>query len=387
MSAICNYSHPELQITTDMARHPSGTLFPYNPEFYDKASSLYGPGAIYCWLLLLVSVILSWVFHDRISDDKAGPGMSNDLWAVLAYPAFAATDALVEAMKLRGIEHRALAYFCLRFPEVELNGFDEFNHTQLDLRDKVPPEILSLGQRTIDLTGPASVCYLFLPLFFTTVGIISYADHKRLQKRPERIESPALEEQTESPDTSPSACSNSDHILRKGPRVSSTLWAFALAWATWGYVTVMLTICTLSLGDYSIIFFIFSYEGFKPLYLMCVLFTSLLFGAGFLFFGIHFVRSCQQREWQKSWELLQALGICLLVGCFFPGGFYMSLYWQPMSVAPDLGIAVTERDQLATLIVGIATLGYTIYSICYPGRREVAVEEEMEPLQAADSNA
>jgi hypothetical protein len=68
MTSICNYSHPELQITEGLTRQTSGILFPYNPEFYKLASELYGPGTIYCWYLLIISVIINWLFHEK--DDK-----------------------------------------------------------------------------------------------------------------------------------------------------------------------------------------------------------------------------------------------------------------------------------------------------------------------------
>ena len=52
MTSLCNYSHPSLQLPTNLTRHPTGTLFPYNPEFYTLASGLYGPGSILAWYLL-----------------------------------------------------------------------------------------------------------------------------------------------------------------------------------------------------------------------------------------------------------------------------------------------------------------------------------------------
>lgn len=374
-----------------MVRHSSGTLFPYNPEFYDLASSLYGPGAKYCWLLLLASVVLTWIFHPSADYEKEGPGMSNDLWAVLAYPTFAATDALVQAMKLRGTEHRALAYFCLRYPEAPLNWFGEFNHTQLDLRDEVPPDILSLGQKVIDLTGPVSVCYMFLVTILVMASTYAICQRLRLPQPPERIESPcypsptALEGQREPPNASSSAPSGLNRVMHKLPRFGSTIWAVALACIAWAYVALMLTICILSLGNRFASFMIVLYELFMPFYLIFVLFASLAFAAVIILLSIKSVRLCIQQEWQTSLKMLQALGLYLLVGALGLGTFYLELYFQPMSVSPDLGIAVTERDQLATLIVGVATLGYTVYGICYPRRPQVP-SEEIELLQVVDNN-
>jgi hypothetical protein len=166
MTSICNYSHPELQITEGLTRQDSGILFPYNPEFYKLASGLYGPGTIYCWYLLLISVIINWFFHEKDDEGYRRPGVSNDLLAALAYPTFAATDALIHSLRILRIEYRALAIFCLRFPKVELTSFGPFNDTQLDLRLPIPPDIVTLGQHAIDLGGPLPVCYTFMFMLF-----------------------------------------------------------------------------------------------------------------------------------------------------------------------------------------------------------------------------
>lgn len=60
MASICNYSHPELQITRGLERTDQGRLFSNNPEFYDLTSSLYGPGPLVCWFLLLASFVTNW---------------------------------------------------------------------------------------------------------------------------------------------------------------------------------------------------------------------------------------------------------------------------------------------------------------------------------------
>lgn len=169
MASICNYSHPELQITEGLTRQTSGILFPYNPEFYKLASGLYEPGTIYCWYLLIISVIINWLFHEKDDKGYRRPGVSNDLLAALAYPAFAATDALIHSLRILRIEYRALAIFCLRFSKVELNGFGTFNHTRLDLRLPTPPEIVTLGQHAIDLGRPLPVCYTFMFMVFVLV--------------------------------------------------------------------------------------------------------------------------------------------------------------------------------------------------------------------------
>jgi hypothetical protein len=130
MSSLCNYSHPELQITDGLIRQDTGRLFPYNPEFYNAATGLYGPGTIYCWYMLLISVLISWAFCLADEDGPKKPGLSNDLLGALAYPVFAATDLVVQSMRILGMEKRALAIFCLRNPEVDLDLFGPFNTTR-----------------------------------------------------------------------------------------------------------------------------------------------------------------------------------------------------------------------------------------------------------------
>ncbi|EMT66478.1 hypothetical protein FOC4_g10006883 [Fusarium odoratissimum] len=61
MSSLCNYSHPELQITDGLIRQDTGRLFPYNPEFYNNATGLYGPAYGYISLMLTI-------FHFSLGD-------------------------------------------------------------------------------------------------------------------------------------------------------------------------------------------------------------------------------------------------------------------------------------------------------------------------------
>lgn len=61
---------------------------------------------------------------------------------------------------------------------------------------------------------------------------------------------------------------------------------------------------------------------------------------------------------------------------------------KELSTMPDLGIRVSERDQLATLIVGVFTLSLTLFDIGHHfyqklNGREVT-EESMEMLPASE---
>ncbi|RKK51369.1 hypothetical protein BFJ69_g17947 [Fusarium oxysporum] len=158
MTSLCNISHPELQITDGLIRQETGRLFPYNPEFYDNATGLYGPGAIYCWYMLLASVFASWFYCRPDHDGFMKPGISSDLLGALAYPVFAATDLLVQSIRMLGMDHRAEVIYCLRYPTADqLDSSGSPNTTQIDL-NHIPADVLELGQHVVDIIGPLTVC-------------------------------------------------------------------------------------------------------------------------------------------------------------------------------------------------------------------------------------
>jgi hypothetical protein len=92
MASFCNYTHHELQNTSGLERHGHGVLFPYNPEFYDRASGLYGPGTIIAWnmadLIAAGSAILIlgywlwtcylWLRGDRETRAAFAPGPQDE---------------------------------------------------------------------------------------------------------------------------------------------------------------------------------------------------------------------------------------------------------------------------------------------------------------------
>ena len=326
MTSICNYSHPESQITEGLVPHKTGSLFPYNPAFYELASGLYGPGSIYSWHLILTSVIINWTFHHKDRHGHTRPGISTDLLAVVAYPVFAATDALVQAVRFLGTEYRALAIFCLRFPKTDLTGFGDFNVTQLDLRN-IPPDILSVGQHVIEITGPPSVCYTFTALLSVLIMSLLVTDVANIIPwRPTRA-------------------------------------AKQLLYGGYGYVMLVLAIFHLSLGDLGISFFIGIYEAILPFEFV------LMFGASiFVLFGlvgtvVLFIISLSKMDTRGVWDALRSFASILLVGAFCPGVMIPLVYLYDLRLIPDLGVTVDARDQLAALIVGIVTLGFTLYGV------------------------
>ncbi|KAI7758658.1 hypothetical protein LZL87_007049 [Fusarium oxysporum] len=351
MSSLCNYSHPELQITDGLIRQDTGQLFPYNPEFYNNASGLYGPGTIYCWYMLLVSVLASWTFCLADEDGPKKPGLSNDLLGALAYPVFAATDLVVQSMRMLGMEKRALAIFCLRNPEVNLDLFGPFNTTQLDL-NHIPPDTVILGQRVVDITGPLTICYSATPfLLILVIGFMIDTDYTRNWK----------------------------------PKPSAR-WVVNVAY---GYISLMLTIFHFSLGDIGISFFIALYEAMLPVMLTIIYLFTAFIGLAFLTGIIMLVWSMVERNYKDAVEALKALGGCIFFAGMMVVPAMLMIHRDRSTTIPDLAIRVSERDQLATLIVGAVTLTFTVVDVFrnfYRERhREEAADEEMQMLPAAEA--
>ncbi|KAN0106718.1 hypothetical protein V8E51_009594 [Hyaloscypha variabilis] len=350
MTSICNYSHPELQITTGLIRQTSGTLFPYNPEFYQLASGLYGPGTIYCWYLLLTSVIINWSFHEKNDSGYRTPGISNDLLAALAYPLFAATDTLIHSLQFLGTPYRALAIFCLRNPSIDLPGFfGTFNHTQLNLHS-IPPSVVYLGQRAIDLTGPLPVCYTFTGVMFVGL-VLDICFSERLHWRP-------------------------------------TTWAKWLMYGTYGYVVCLMAVFHFSLGDMGISAFISLYEAILPFWLF-VLFATCLLVPLAVFGGLGMLCTAL---WKGNRKEIRE-GVRNLVSCVVLAVF-MGVLWPAMlsggiPLAPDVGVSLKERDQIAALLGGVATLLFTVGRLVrkFVQEREEEREGEVEELETLAGHA
>ncbi|KPM42907.1 hypothetical protein AK830_g3634 [Neonectria ditissima] len=323
MSAICNYSHPELQISQGLVRHHSGSLFPYNPEFYENTTGLYGPGSIYCWYLLLASNILNWGFTPKDERGCRRPEISNDFLAVIAYPVFAATDMTVQAMRLLGTEYRALAIFCLRFPKTELDGFAKFNKTQLDLRD-IPPDILSLGQHVIDITGPMTICYTFAPICFASI-LWSNNPTDTAKFRPTR-------------------------------------WTRRLIYIAYSYTMLSLVTFHLSLGNLGISLFVWLYEAIVPFEFAFTFGVTIMVFITFLGTLVELVAALIKRSKAEVLESLKSLASALF-GTALVSLLILMTYVNGLRLVPDLGVTVGERDQLATLIVGVVTICFTLYDI------------------------
>ncbi|KAF5023627.1 hypothetical protein F66182_4329 [Fusarium sp. NRRL 66182] len=362
MTSICNYSHPELQITHGLARQETGYLFPYNPEFYENASGLYGPGTIYCWYMLLASVLANWLYYvsyqpdavpsaSQTDESSKKPGISNDVLGALAYPAFAATDLLVQGFRMLGTEYRALAILCLRFPNTSLNGFGSFNHTQLHLNE-IPPDILGLGQRVIDITGPLTVCYTAASVQLLLMGVL--------------------------------VCSNLNWLWDWKLNFSTHLIVFA----SHGYTVLCLAIFHFSLDDLGISFMVVFFEAWLPLQITGAYILGALLGVALLSMVILLIQALVRMDRGEAANALMATGLCLFLLATLVI-LLLAIHRDGLRIVPDLAIRVDERDQLATLIVGVVTLAFTLFDL---GRRsfrerreEEPVDEEMQVMRRAET--
>ncbi|KAI6754134.1 hypothetical protein HG530_013310 [Fusarium avenaceum] len=352
MASLCNYSRPDPQIAQGLVHQGAGKLFPYNPEFYDNASGLYGPGAIYCWYMLLVSVVASWSFHQAGHGSLKDLGLSSDLIGGLAYPVFAATDLLVQSIRMRGMDHRAVAILCLRYPKDELDDYGPFDDVEIDLH-RIPSDILDFGQHVVDITGPLTICYTATTFLFILYMFFCYSvdlDGKR-DWRP----------------------------------IPAVRWVI---YVVYGYILLILTVFHLSLDNRSASFFIFFMETVIPGEIIMG-YLSILTTTIILIWSLAMlVWAVVDKDRGQAIEALKNIGcaLCLMILLASPPMLLVCL--KELSTMPDLGIRVSERDQLATLIVGVFTLSLTLFDIGHHfyqklNGREVT-EESMEMLPASE---
>jgi hypothetical protein len=92
--------------------------------------------------------------------------------------------------------------------------------------------------------------------------------------------------------------------------------------------------------------------------------------------------SLWQQDTRRCMDVFGSIGKSLIVAAFstiIGLGLVVVLVSNPL--VPDIGIAMTERDQLATLLIGIATLGCTaVYIICWRKNKKTR-KEDIEELQ------
>lgn len=341
MTSLCNYSHPELQITDGLERSGKGTLFPYNPEFYELGSGLYGPGTVLCWYLLLGSVIANWSMSPR-------PKVTTDLLVLVVYPMFAATDLVVKGMRLLGTDYRGLAIFCLRFPTVYLDSLARYEGPQpkLNLAD-IPPDDLLFGQRIVAITGPLPICYMFTLVFTPLVVLLLlFCD----------VDEPG------------------------GP----TRWTVRVVVGSYCYVCLAEFILVCSLGDFSISMTLPMYEVITPILFFIIHIWGLMMSMGIIAAMGKMVISLW--TWNVN-EALKFLGMIPVAAVFGVLPWAYVLYKGDLVLMPDVGVSIGESDQLAALLAGIMTPCFTIYHHVFAKgdddeRVDTGEEEEMQSLAA-----
>jgi hypothetical protein len=353
MASLCNHSHPDPQIAQGLVHQGAGKLFPYNPEFYDNVSGLYGPGAIYCWYMLLASVLASWSFHLAGHGSSKEPGLSSDLIGALAYPVFAATDLLVQSIRMRGMDHRAVAILCLRYPKHELDAYGPFDNVEIDLHH-IPPDILDFGQHVVDITGPLTICYTATS-FLLLLYIIF--------------------------------CSSLDSGgTRDWKPIPAVRWVM---YTVYGYIVLILTVFHLSLDNWFASFFLFEMETTLPAEITMAYMLAFATTIALICFLAMLVWAVVDKDRGQAIEALKAIGCVLYFMILLAMPSMMVLRWNKLSAIPDLGIRVSERDQLATLIVGVFTLSLTLFDIGQHFYRKFKVrevaEEDMEMLPVSEA--
>ncbi|OAL43948.1 hypothetical protein IQ07DRAFT_260596 [Pyrenochaeta sp. DS3sAY3a] len=304
MSAICSIACHEIQNTANLTRHSSGRSFPYNPEFYDLASSLYGPGTIYCWYMLLVSSVINCTIAEIYA---TGAVISADLLAAIVYPMFAATDLMISCLQIqRKWEiHHAIA--CLRSVRC-LYPYD----AKYDLQN-IPPDILHIGQIAGKITGPLAICYSF---FLGPVLAVIYMYPVYYLKM--------------------------DRCWIPSRRLSLVVVI------PFSYVTCMIIVSHIIIKDIWVI-------------LTAELFIVLMTGAAFGPVWMNVI--LQTRESLKTSTTTERWVYHLVISLNFiaSGIVYLRVFRAGIQTTPDQAFPVHDKDQLAPLIAGAATLLFNIY--------------------------
>ncbi|CAF3637370.1 unnamed protein product [Fusarium graminearum] len=308
----------------------TNTYIEAKPHPWGKASNhrwswLYGPGALYCWYLLLASVLMHWFFC-YVND--LTPDFSSDLLGALAYPVFATTDLLLQSVRMMGKDDRALAIYCLAFPDSLIWGSHSFSDTPLDMNN-IPPEVLDLGQRVIDIIGPYRVSW--------TAGLFLYVLLFGLRRSGISSES----------------------------KYTSTRSPYLVMRVALCYILLSLIIFYFSIADPGMGWTLFFWEGSRQAMLIGTwIFTALLIMVVLLSMT-RLVQTLGKGRNAETKEILHSIMWGFLPGAAVMAVAFGLIMYFGMTIVPDVAIQLTERDQLATLMVGIVTWVYAMLDVCY----------------------
>lgn len=158
-----------------------------------------------------------------------------------------------------------------------------------------------------------------------------------------------------------------------------TYWTKTLVYTAYGYVVLALTIFHCSLGDLGISIFLSIYEALMPLEFVIIFGLWAAIFISSLGWIVVLVESILRRSMARILETLKGLAAVILVASI-PGVLSFFALSRNDRVVPDLAISVSERDQLATLIVGVVTLAFTLWDLWHRWKPE-AEDEEMQMLR------
>ncbi|KAK4163765.1 hypothetical protein QBC43DRAFT_319136 [Cladorrhinum sp. PSN259] len=337
----------------------SGRMFPDNPEFYDFSSDLYGPGNVYCWVFVVISMLTNWIFRHKYRIRNGGNsthsefGLSAEVCAVVLYPIFAATDLLVKAIRLTGTERRAESIFCLSMGPMWNTTMEVWSKMQLDpeLSNGIlapGDDVLDLGRKAISISGPLTVCYAFAHLCLSLEIRDIYDDNQ----------------------------------------VRRNIWTRNFFYVGWGYVVIMLVIFHISmavdhLGSSLEIYFMGQSMGFlvsnymtRP-WLLVFIFDRC--------YTEHDDTSLRQNEAYAE-KPLRHLFLSIVTAAASVGFFLLIELLSAYKINPDVGMSLSETGQLAAFLGGALTLWYAIYSLSQPDHQESALPQAAQPLQGAEDD-
>ncbi|KAH7028966.1 uncharacterized protein B0I36DRAFT_324791 [Microdochium trichocladiopsis] len=362
MASICDYVPPEWFDMTGRERQGVGTTFPYFPDLYNGASDYYGPGTLLAWFLLLASFTLTSLFWPITVQGRSKvrqPRITADLMALLFYVIFAATDLLIQTVGILGLQGRAKALLCLRYPHFKIwqSGLPQLDRDDSD-GDTSPlpslgdmsPELVEYGQRIVALTGPLAVCCLFVAVAFVWYHIWDQQCRTTTSTR-----------------QSPGGTT----VVKWEPN----MWLMRLVVGVIGYVLIVLSVHYINLGA----------DGFGESCILAILeFVWPFYFTLNCLFPLLLLVSCSTLAWgayscaiaamallspnTSSNTIVQparAWGFALFVG---PGmtivavsGIYTGVTMTNATLLTDLGKPLAERGQLGSLLAGIATTTFSVY--------------------------
>ena len=327
-----------------------------NPDPYAFASSFYGPGVVFAWYMILLTVTLN-IKHDAEHRPNNGLRLSPDLVTLLSYPALAAGHLLVRLADFPPPEHARLFEILLDLFYAVKDG-DGANASFFSLppedgtvaetprlvpwvRDASPPSIVAV-QHCVGIEGPARVVQNFVLLMLMCVlGTLSCTGRQCLDS---------------------SLWTSCWPWGSRRKRRFGIDWVMLLVFAVYFWCCVLLVALVVVGWSARLVQ---SYIWLMVLGQVCgfqLVFGLLSVGVGWIYL------LCS--------EFLSTSSVWLLLWILAAGplGFGAFWFWQFLLVflsgmiVPDTGVSFGELDQVATAVAGAITLAITLFSKTGMGR-------------------